>query len=227
VCLTGATAFVVGFAVLRLSGIAASIATFALLAITVNVYGNWDAVTGGASSIANIPVEVGPWLSVSFAILTTLLAFLHQISRYGLMLRATRDDAIAASASGISTLRVRLVAFVLSAICVGVGGALYANFLGILSVDAFYLSTTFLALAMLVVGGVGSLAGAVIGVLFITALTELFRSLENGIPLAGSMIFQLPHGVEEVVLGGIMILVLIFRPSGLMRGREMPSPFAE
>ena len=140
------------------------------------------------------------------------------------MLRATRDDPVAAKSSGIRALKVRTIAFVISAMCVGVGGALYSSFLGILTVDTFYLSITFLTLAMLIVGGVGSLAGAVVGVLFITAVTEVFRGLENGISLGGELLFQLPRGLQEVSLGIIMILVLILRPGGLMNGNEFSLP---
>lgn len=225
--LTGVVSLLIGAVLLRLSGVAASIATFALLGIVFSVYGNWDGVTGGASSISNIPVDVGPWLSTLFAIGVAMIAFLHQTSRFGLMLRATRDDPVAARASGIAALRVRTIAFVLSAMCVGVGGALYASFLGILTVDTFYLSVTFLTLAMLIVGGVGSLAGAVVGVLFVTAVTEVFRAFENGIPIGTDVMLSLPPGLQEVSLGIMIILVLILRPAGLMKGKELPFPLAK
>jgi branched-chain amino acid transport system permease protein len=227
IVLTGVVSLVIGAVLMRLSGIAASIATFALLAIMSNVYGNWDGMTGGSSSISNIPVDVGPWLATLFAIAVIVVAFLHQTSRFGLMLRATRDDAVAARSSGIRVFRVKLVAWVISAICVGVGGALYASFLGILTVDAFYLSITFMTLAMLIVGGMKSLAGAVVGVLFVTAVTELFRYFEKGVSLGGDTILRLPSGLQEISLGVIIIIVLIVRPGGLMNGREMPLPVSK
>jgi len=222
IVLTGLVSFAIGAVLMRLSGIAATIATFALLAITASVYGNWEGVTGGSSSISNIPVNVGPWIATAFAILILLIAFIHQTSRFGLMLRATRDDAVAARSSGISAFKVKLIAFVVSAICVGIGGALYASFLGILTIDAFYFSITFMTLAMLIVGGMRSLAGAVIGVLFVTAITEIFRFFENGVSFGDGAMWQLPRGLQEVSLGIIIVLVLIFRPGGLMNGREIP-----
>jgi branched-chain amino acid transport system permease protein len=162
--LSGATALVIGSVLMRLSGIAASIATFALLSITFSVYINWDSVTGGASSISNIPVDVGPGMASGFAIATVGVAFVYAISRYGLMLRASRDDAIGARSAAVNIYFMRLIAFVLSAVCVGVGGALYASFLGTIGISQFYLGTTFLTLAMLVVGGVGSVSGAVFAI---------------------------------------------------------------
>jgi branched-chain amino acid transport system permease protein len=223
--LSGGVALVVGAVLMRLSGIAASIATFALLSITFSVYINWDSVTGGASSISNIPVDVGPGMASGFAMAAVWIAFLYATSRYGLMLKASRDDAIAARSAAVNIYLMRLIAFVLSAVCVGVGGALYAGFLGAIGVSEFYLAPTFLTLAMLIVGGVGSVSGAVIGVLFLTLVTEILRHLEAGVTLAHTT-FQLPLGFQEVSLGIIMIAVLIYRPAGLTNGRELRWPFA-
>jgi branched-chain amino acid transport system permease protein len=223
--LSGGSALVIGAVLMRLSGIAASIATFALLSITFSIYINWDTVTGGASSISNIPVDVGPGMASGFAIATVCIAFLYATSRYGLMLRASRDDAVAARAVAVNIYLMRLTAFVLSAIFVGIGGALFASFLGTLGVNEFYLATTFLTLAMLIVGGVASLSGAVIGVLFLTSVTEILRHMEAGVTVAGTM-FQLPKGFQEVCLGIIMIAILLYRPAGLTNGRELPWPFA-
>jgi branched-chain amino acid transport system permease protein len=127
--LPAAVALLLGAAIMRLSGTAASIATFAFLIIVNSVYSNWDSVTAGVSSIIGIPTVVGPWTACIVAALAILVAYLFQISRVGLMLRASRDDEVAARASAVKILRMRLVAFVLSAALVGVGGGLYAQFL--------------------------------------------------------------------------------------------------
>ena len=222
--LSGGVALAIGAVLMRLSGIAASIASFALLSITFSVYINWDSVTGGNSVISNIPVDVGPGVASGFAIATVCIAFLYATSRYGLMLRASRDDAVAARSVAVNIYLMRLIAFVLSAIFVGVGGALYGSFLGTLGVNEFYLATTFLTLAMLIVGGVASLSGAVVGVLFLTMATEILRHLEAGVALP-NMMLQLPKGFQEVCLGIIMIAVLIYRPAGLMNNREISWPF--
>jgi branched-chain amino acid transport system permease protein len=77
---------------------------------------------------------------------------------------------------------------------------------------------------MLVVGGVGSVSGAVIGVVAVTVVVEVLRSLEAGFAVGASH-FALPEGSQEIGLGLIMALILIFRPSGLTRSREIPWPF--
>lgn len=222
--LTGLVALIVGAAIMRLSGIAGSIATFALLAIINSVYSNWETVTAGTSSIIGVPNVVGPWVACAFAIGTLVLTFVFQVSRFGLMLRASRDDEVAAKSSAVNIVRMRLVAFVFSAMIAGVAGALYGHFLGILTSDTFYLSLTFVTLAMLVVGGVGSLTGAVTGVLAVTVIVEILRHFEAGIP-AGSITVQLPQGSQEIGLGIAMALILIFRPAGLTKGLEVPWVF--
>ncbi|MGY4425606.1 ABC-type branched-subunit amino acid transport system permease subunit [Bradyrhizobium sp. JR6.1] len=108
-------ALIVGRVIMRLSGIAASIATFGLLGVINNVYSNWDSVTGGQGSIVGIPPTMNVWTAWIGGAVAIAIAYLYSISRSGLALRATRDEAVAASASGIDIVRERLVAFVVSA----------------------------------------------------------------------------------------------------------------
>jgi len=212
-------ALVVGRVIMRLSGIAASIATFGLLGVVNNVYSNWDSVTGGQGSIVGIPPTMNVWIGWLGAAVAILIAYLYAISRSGLALRATRDESVAASASGIDIVRERLIAFVVSAFIIGIAGALYAHFLSIVNPGAFYLRTTFITLSMLVVGGMYSLSGAVTGVVTISVLIELFRNLEKGISL-GALKVALPNGVQEIAIGIITIVILMYLPTGLTRNQE-------
>src|SRR5437660_1413690 len=102
----------------------------------------------------------------------------------------------------------------------GVFAALFAHFLSIVNPGAFYLRTTFITLSMLVVGGMYSLSGAVAGVVAISALIEMFRDLEKGISLGGLSI-ALPNGVQEIAIGIITIVILMYLPTGLTRNREL------
>jgi len=215
-----AFALIVGRVIMRLSGIAASIATFGLLGVVNNVYSNWDSVTGGQGSIVGIPPTMSVWVGWLGAAAAIVIAYLYSISRSGLALRATRDEAVAASASGIDVVRERLIAFVVSALIIGLAGALYAHFLSIVNPGAFYLRTTFITLSMLVVGGMYSLSGAVAGVVVISALIEMFRDLEKGVSLGGVTV-ALPNGVQEIAIGIITIVILMYLPTGLTRNREV------
>ena len=115
---------------------------------------------------------------------------------------------------------MRLIAFVLSAALVGAGGGLYAQFLGILTVDTFYLSLSFITIAMLVVGGMSSLTGAVSGVIAVTIIVQLLRFGEQGVKV-GSTQLKLPDSSSELGLGLLLALILIFRPNGLSGGKEL------
>ncbi len=215
VLLPACVALLLGGAIMRLSGVGSSIATFAFLMIVNSLYSNWDSVTAGVSSITGIPTLVEPWTAVIFAGSAIFIAFAFQTSRFGIMLKATRDDPVAAVASGVGILGVRLIAFVISAAVVGAGGGLYAYFLGVLTVDPFYLQLCFLTIAMLVVGGMSSLSGAVSGVIAVTIIQECFRALERG---DGPI--SLPTGSQELGLGVLMAIVLVIRPLGLCNGKE-------
>ena len=221
--LAAAVALLAGAVILRLNGIAASIATFSLLAIFNVGYSNWDSVTAGSSSIVGIPTPVGVWQAFAFAAVAIALAHWHGLSRFGLALRAVREEPVAARSCGINAWRQLLVAFVLSAFVCGLGGALDAQFLGVVNPDAYYLGRTFTCLTMLVIGGSASLSGAVTGVLVLSALMELLIRLETGVALGGLAI-QLPGGSQEIVTGLAMVLALIRRPTGLMQGRDWQWP---
>jgi branched-chain amino acid transport system permease protein len=105
------------------------------------------------------------------------------------------------------------------------GGFVYGQFLGTFNPDAFYLNVTFLTIAMLVVGGLRSLAGAVVGTVIVTVVGEILRRLEEGASLGPLSIPSRP-GLREGGLALMMLLILVFRPSGLTGGRELPWPGA-
>ena len=218
-----AVALLSGAAILRLSGIAASIASFAFLAMINTIWSNWTPVTGGTSSVVGLARYVTPWVALGWAMAAIFVATLYSASASGLALRATREDEVAASASGIDRYRHRLLAYTLSGFFVGIGGALMGHFIGVINPDGFYLSLTFLMLAMLVVGGIGSLSGAVVGVLAVSVAVEILVRLEAGFTI-GQSTFALPPGSQEIIIAIAMILVLIFRPAGLLAGRELMLP---
>lgn len=209
-----------GAAILRLSGIAASIATFAFLAIIYTVYSSWEGVTGATSSVVGLARYADQWVAFGWTSVTVLAAAWYANSSSGLALRASREDEVAADASGINMYRHRLISLVVSAFFTGVAGALFGHSLGVLNPNSFYLGVTFITLAMLVVGGIGSLTGAVTGVLVLSIIIETLVRMERGM-MVGETTLALPTGAQEIIIGIIMILVLILRPAGLTGGREL------
>ncbi|WP_082525309.1 branched-chain amino acid ABC transporter permease [Mesorhizobium sp. Root102] len=219
VALAGLVAFLSGLILMRLSALGASISSLALLFILNVVYSNWESVTMGTSTIVGLPIYAKPWIVLGCAIAAIVIAYLFQVSRWGLALRATREDEVAAAACGISLYWTRLFAFTVSGLVAGLGGVLLAHFMGTVSITSFYLSLTFLIVAMLVVGGMRSLAGAVVGVTVISLVIDILRRAEAGLSI-GSMQLSMPPGTQELILAGIMLLILIFRKDGIMGGRE-------
>jgi branched-chain amino acid transport system permease protein len=211
-------ALVVGLALMRLSGLAAGIATFAVLEITHNVLRYYEKIGPGLNTFSSVPETTGLGQATIGALIAIAVAFAYQRSRFGRMLRATREDAAAASAVGVSVYRQRLVAFVLSGALAGFAGGLYVHLLP-LNTEAVYLELTFTTLAMLVVGGATSLWGAVVGALAISALDSFLANAENGVSIFGGTL-DLPSGTRLVVVGAVMALVLVLRPSGITGGRE-------
>jgi branched-chain amino acid transport system permease protein len=222
--LAAVVAFIVGFPIMRLGGIAASIATLAVLGMFYTFYSNWAGWTMGAATLPGIPTYVDVWVALAWVIVAIVVAFAYQQSRLGLALRASREDEFAARAVGINIWAQRLIAFVVSAFFMAIGGVLQAHFLGSIAVKNFWLGLTFIVLAMLIVGGQRSMTGAVTGAAVISIIVEILRQFEMGVDVAG-IPFRLPLGSQELGVAFLMLLILIFRPSGITGGREIPWPF--
>jgi branched-chain amino acid transport system permease protein len=173
-------AFIVGLPLMRLSGLAAGIATFGVLEIVNNLLRYWQSVGPGLNAFSSVPQTTGIWQAAVAAMICIVVAYAYQRSRFGRQLRAAREDPAAASAAGIS-------------------------------------------LAMLVVGGSGSLLGAVLGALAVSGLDSFLSASENGVDVLG-LHLDLPTGTTVIVIGTLMAVVLVLRPSGLSGGRELALP---
>jgi branched-chain amino acid transport system permease protein len=215
----GVFAFVVGLPLMRLSGLAAGIATFAVLEITHNVLREWTRIGPGATTLPLVPETTGALQATVGALVVIVAAFAYRESRAGRLLRATREDAAAAQGVGVSVHWQRLRAFTLSGALAGFAGGLLVHLLGSITTEQVYLELTFLTLAMLVVGGVTSLWGAVLGALLVSGLDSFLSEAEQGVDVGA--VLDLPDGTRLAFLGAIMALVLIVRPSGITGGREL------
>jgi branched-chain amino acid transport system permease protein len=218
-----AVAAVLAVPLMRLSGLVAALGTLAILLIVNVVARNWNEITNGTRGMSGIPTDTTIWSALVWALVAMAIAFAFQEIRVGRRLRASREDEVAARSVGVSVSRERGIAFVVSAFIMGIGGALYAQSLGSISPDAFFLNITFLTIAMLVVGGVGSLSGAVVGTIVVSVVAELFRRAESGIDIGALHIGGRP-GEREVALAIVMLAILLLRPKGLVGGREITWP---
>jgi branched-chain amino acid transport system permease protein len=216
-------AFVVGLPLMRLNGLAAGIATFAVLEITNNVLTQWTKIGPGATTLSLVPESTGPLQGTLGALVVIAVAFAYQRSRLGRQLRASREDSAAAAGVGVHVHVQRLWAFTLSGALAGFAGALLVHQLGSITTSQVYLELTFLSLAMLVFGGLTSLWGAVLGALVVSGLDSFLSQAEQGVHVLGFKL-DLPSGTRLVFLAAIMAIVLLLRPSGLTGGREVRLP---
>ena len=216
-------AVIVALPLMRIAGLTAGLATFALLMVVHNVAMNLTSVTNGPQGLFPIPTSTTLWGAFAWLVATIVIAFLYQRSRFGLLLRTTREEEIAAKGIGVRIPLQRGIAFVISAFFTGVGGALYAMTVGTMSPDLIYLSTTLIVLSMVVIGGRNSLSGAVLGALIVSVLREVLDRAEGGDVLGLFSVTPRP-GLSATVLAVVFILLLILRPSGIMGGRELTLP---
>ncbi|HEX7246328.1 MAG TPA: branched-chain amino acid ABC transporter ATP-binding protein/permease [Solirubrobacterales bacterium] len=216
----GALAAVVGLPLMRTSTLAIPISTFAFLVVSYNVIANWDRVTGGSGGLVSIPrttgvVSAGLWAAAAVAV-----ALAYKWSTRGYRLQATREDEIAARSLGIGVTGERLVAFALSGMLCGVGGALAVHQSGVLAPTTFYFVASVTTLTMMVAGGARSVFGAVLGTIAVASVNEVLRGVEGGGQILGLVSIGDTPGLAAIGVGLILLATMIALPNGLTGGRE-------
>lgn len=219
VLLTSVVALFIGIAIGKLEGSATVIATLGLLIIVHGITIGWRDVTRGSQTFFGIPRETTLWVAAVGVVVALVAARIYRDSISGLRLRAGRENAIAASAVGIRIRHERLISFVLSAALMALSGALIAHFLGAISPKKFHFTDTFLLLAMLIVGGMSTVTGAVTGAVTITVVIEVLRRLEGGFSLGG---LEIPavFGTTQIGIGLIILFAMFRKPDGLAGLKE-------
>jgi len=200
--------------ILRLGGHYLAVATIAVQEIIVIFMTEWESITNGAYGIMNIPdPQIGP-LSIdnntSYYFLTTIVLllvflFVRLLSRssFGRELMAIRENELAASSVGINLVQRKAQAFVIGTACAGIGGALYAHFMGFINPEQFLGIRSLSQIVMCVIGGLGSLVGGPLGAILVIALPEFLRMLQEyrmvmyGLLVCGFMLW-LPGGMMEL-----------------------------
>jgi branched-chain amino acid transport system permease protein len=232
--LTAVVGMVVALPALRMTGIYLAVATLAFAVIVEQVLINWVSVTGGFRGMA-VPrpgwlgVDLAApaafyWLCLGVLAITLLLALNLLRAPTGRAMIAVRDSETSAESMGIHIARTKTLAFGLSAGFTGLAGALFAHKIGYLAPDAFTLLMSIQLLLMVVVGGLGSLHGAIYGAVFIGLLPQGLAVLRDTVPPA---IGQLP-GLEAGIFGLILVLVLIYEPDGIYgRWRKIRAYFEQ
>jgi len=202
---TAAIGAMIGFPILRLSGDYLAICTLGFAEIVKVIFLNLD-ITNKALGLSVpapksfIPMPFYVW---GIAILAIVFVSFLQSSRFGRALKAIREDEIAAEAMGINLARYKVQSFAIGAFLAGVGGGLYAHFLGYINPSDFGFLKSVDILSMVVLGGLGSIPGTVIGAAVLTAAPEFLRFMSE---------------YRMLVYGALLVCLMVFRPNGLLGG---------
>jgi len=228
--MTAAVGAIFGIPSLRLKGLYLAIATLAAQEIIIWIVTNWEVVTGGTGALV-VPGAVifgiklsgrgsdfkWYWIIMSLAAMTAMFTVNLFRSRVGRAFIAIRDQDIAAEVMGVNIFRYKLLAFATSSFFVGLAGALIAHYRLIVTWERFTIETSITYLAMIIIGGLGSVSGSIYGAIFITLLPVILnnigRSLQGSVPGIAALIPQLQLGV----FGLVIIIFLIREPEGIVK----------
>jgi branched-chain amino acid transport system permease protein len=181
------------------------------LVIVETLTRNMAFLTKGARGFSGIPTYTNVFWVWGVAVLCIYIVARFKNSSFGLAFNALRQDDIAAEATGIPTAKYRLLSFVVSAALAAVVGGLWAHLVRVIQPNVFSYNITFLVVAMLVIGGLGSISGSVLGASILFIIPEALRFLETG------RLF----GLSQLILAVLLIVVMIFRPQGLLGRGEI------
>lgn len=215
----------IGAPVLRLRGDYLAIATLGFSEIIRIVFTNWQTVTNGALGIKSIPTIDSLWWTFGTALVVVVIISLLINSSYGRALKAIREDEIAAEAMGISLFKHKMIAFTLSAFIAGIGGGLFAALLGTVDPKQFYFTLTYNFLLIIVLGGMGSISGTIIGAFIVTMGLEWLRFLDEPLTLFGVNVVLFRPGLRMVIFSILLMIVVLFYRKGLMGQNELSWQF--
>jgi branched-chain amino acid transport system permease protein len=215
----------VGIPSLRLKGLYLAITTFAFGFIVEHVANSWSSLTNGSQGMVVPPVEIfgvafdtdRGFFFIVFPITAFAIIFARNLirSRPGRAWIAIRDQDIAAQAIGISLLWYKLSSFAVSSFYAGIAGALFAHYLMYIGPGHFELLVSVQYLAMIIVGGLGSVLGSIFGAIFMTLLPEILKFLPDLLRSRCPLIVERFADINLILYGLIIILFILKEPKGL------------
>ncbi|HEY7654445.1 MAG TPA: branched-chain amino acid ABC transporter permease [Methylomirabilota bacterium] len=225
--ITSGFGLIFGIPSLRLKGLYLAIATLSAHFITTFVIVHWESMTKGVVGLEVPPAVVfGLRLDSDFrifyliyALVVPAILFAKNLfrTRVGRAFIAVRDRDVAASVMGVSLLRYKLLAFIISSFYAGVAGGLMAHHSRLLFPDSFTLLVAIDYLAMVIIGGMGSIVGSIFGAIFMTLLPEVLKLTATSLTGIYPQAFGFIASVRDVVFGFAVIFFLMYEPQGLAR----------
>lgn len=204
-------AILVGLPVLRLRGHYLAVASLGFMVIVTTLAKALTGLTRGPAGISAIPHYSNLWWVYGWVVVTIYVVWRIVNSSYGRAMLAIREDEIAAQTQGINLLKYKLTSFIVGAFFAGIAGGLYAHFTRAIRPHEFSYSMTFYQVIMLTVGGQGTMAGPIIGVVLLMAIKFGLKPLEEGLGL---------YGLIELIYAALLIIIMLWRPEGIA-GRKI------
>jgi len=213
-------ALLIGLLVLRMKETAIAMSTLALLVIAHGIFNNWDAATRGTEGLFALPARTNVWTAFALAAVCVVVALAFKYSPIGLKLQASREDSLSAETTGVDVVRTRLASWVLSAAVSAAAGSVWAQYNLAFAPGQFYWTLVLTLLSILVIGGMATVSGAVIGAGLYTIVYEILRGVEDegdffGIPVPAIT------GLTQMVVAFATLMVLIYRRDGILSWWEL------
>ncbi len=212
-------AALIGVVLCRMKETAMAMSTLALLVIAHGVYANWFGMTRGAQGVYGLPQNTTLWGAFGFACFAVIVGVMFRDSRVGLRLQASREDPLAAEATGVSVVKSRYIAWVASAALAALSGSVWAQFNLAFDPSQFYYTQVFAVLSMLVIGGMATMSGAILGAAVVTVISQVLYNLEGG-SFFGMEVPRI-SGLQQMILAIITLLILIYRRNGILSWWEL------
>jgi branched-chain amino acid transport system permease protein len=206
---------------MRLKGLYFLLATLGFNFIAITIAENVPDITNGAMGLRQFPAHTDIWWVWGIAIGLLIISIRLRGSFFGRALIVMGQDQDLAAHVGVPLLKYKVYAFALSSFFTAVGGILWIHLILNLYPRVFGLHLVFNVVTMIVIGGLGSITGAVIGAAIITGFTETLAPIEEGFGFLG--LFEVPRmlGLTTLMLAALLIVILVFRPEGIMGSREL------
>lgn len=216
---TASFSFLLGLSVLRVKSDYLALVTLGCGVIVVDVARNWIELTGGPRGLYDIPYPVVFGYTISdpaeYAVIVLLLLITTYLilrrvvrSSFGRVLEGIREDEVRASVLGINTDSYKVQALMLSSFFAGISGGLYAHYLGVIDPNRFTITSSFLIISMVIIGGPASLKGPLVGAAIFVLLPEALRFL--------NLTSEKMAALRQIIYALLLLLILIYRPQGIL-----------
>jgi len=222
--ITAVAGLIIGIPTLKLKGLYFAVATMGFAFIVSHIIENYQSLTGGTDGMEVGAISIGTFevsSDIQFYFLILIIAigstlFTRNLfrTRVGRAFTAIRDRDIAAEIIGIDLTKYKLISFMISSFLTGIAGSLYAYYMRFIGPDHFTLSVSIQYLAMIIIGGMGTVLGSIYGAVFMTLIPEVLRLLVDVMSATLPMLKTRFVDLKDIVYGFIIVGFLLFEPDG-------------